>query len=198
ESDFERLEGLVWTAVAGAFVLCMGLALVLGRMTARRVIQPVVHLAAAVRGERLADAATLLQAEDEVGVLARALAASQQEMQRFLAREQLFTGDVSHELRTPLTVILGASELLATRLAERPDLLGIVERIQRTAREMTERGAALLLLSRRPEALEFPCVDLAPLLEREMDRCRPLLEGKPVQLLLDVEHPTQAAGRPEL
>ncbi|NML42945.1 HAMP domain-containing histidine kinase [Ramlibacter sp. G-1-2-2] len=198
ESDFEELEALVWSAVAAAFVLCMGLAVVLGRMTATRVIQPVVALADAVREGRLADDAPALGAADEVGVLARALAAHQQQMQRFLAREQLFTGDVSHELRTPLTVILGAAEVLQARLADRPDLLPAVERIRRTAVETADRVAALLLLSRAPEALDAPSVELLPLVQREMERCRPLLQGKPVQLQLQVEHEERVAGRPEL
>ena len=198
ESDFEQLESHVWAASAGAVLLCLALAVVLGRMTAARVIEPVVRLAAAVRDKRLGEGATALHTADEVGVLARALASYQQETQRFLQREQLFTGDVSHELRTPLAVILGAAELLAVRAADRPDLLPIVERIQRTARDTTDRVAALLLLSRQPEDLDFPDVELGPLLEREVERCRPLLQGKPVQLDLQVAHPTRATGRPEL
>jgi signal transduction histidine kinase len=198
ESDFERLEGLLWAALGGAAALCIVLALVLGAATARRVIRPLSDLAASVTKNRVGDELTALRRTDEIGVLARALAVNQEEMQQFLRREQLFTGDVSHELRTPLTVILGASEVLAARLPDRPDLLPTIERIRRTATETADRVGALLMLSRSPERLEFPIVELAGLLETEIDRCQPLLEGKPVRMQLRVEAPARAYGPPEL
>ncbi|MDB5954720.1 HAMP domain-containing sensor histidine kinase [Ramlibacter sp.] len=199
ESDFERNEGQLWAALAGTSALCIALALGLGAVTARRVILPLVHLADAVTRNGLDKDPLALWRGDEVGVLARALAVHQDEMQRFLTREQLFTGDVSHELRTPLTVMLGAAEVLAARLPDRPDLLPFVERIRRTAVETGDRVSALLLLSRAPEHLEFPSVDLPHLLAHEVERCRPLLAGKPVSLELVLEDPTaQAFGPSEL
>jgi signal transduction histidine kinase len=197
ESEFERLEGLFWAGLGGAAALCIVLALLLGSATARRVIRPLSELAASVTENRVGEL-TALRRTDEVGVLARALAASQQEMQQFLRREQFFTGDVSHELRTPLTIILGASEVLAARLPDRPDLIAAIERIRRTATETADRVGALLMLSRSPENLEFPLVELTGLLETEIDRCRPLLQGKPVRLQLHVEAPARAYGPPEL
>jgi signal transduction histidine kinase len=198
ESGFERLEGLVWAALGSAFAFCLGLALLLGATTSRRVIRPLVELAEAVEQDRLRSGLAALERPDEVGVLARALVAHDEEAARFLVRERLFTGDVSHELRTPLTVMLGAAEVLASRLGERPDLLAVVERIRRTATETADRVAALLLLSRAPHDLEVRTVSLAPLLEQEMDRCRPLLEGKPVELQLRLEAEPQVPGQPEL
>jgi signal transduction histidine kinase len=198
ESDFEHMEVQVWAVLGGACALCVGLAFFLGRATASRVLEPVVSLAERVKAGRLDGDLPAINAADEVGVLARALAAHHLAMQRFLSREQLFTGDVSHELRTPLTVILGASELLAARLAGRPDLMPVVERIRRTAVETADRVGALLLLSRAPQTLDFPLVELVPALEHELDRARPLLEGKPVTLELRIEHPAHVFGRPEL
>jgi signal transduction histidine kinase len=198
ESDFEHMEVQVWAVLAGAFALCVGLAFVLGGATASRVIKPVVRLAEGVKAGRLDGPLPDLEAMDEVGVLARALAAHDLAMQRFLSREQLFTGDVSHELRTPLTIILGAAELLAARMTDRPDLMPVVERIRRTAVETADRVAALLMLSRAPETLDFPMVELVPTLEHELDRGRVLLEGKPVDLQLRIEYPAHVFGRPEL
>jgi signal transduction histidine kinase len=197
ESDFERLEGLLWAALGGAATLCLVLALLLGSATARHVIRPLSELAASVTGNRVGEL-TAMQRTDELGVLARALAASQQEMQHFLRREQYFTGDVSHELRTPLTIILGASEVLAASLRDRPDLLPAVDRIRRTATETADRVGALLMLSRSPDDLEFPSVELKGLLQTEVDRCRPLLQGKAVLLELRVEAAARGYGPPEL
>jgi signal transduction histidine kinase len=157
-----------------------------------------VELARAVQQDVWTEALPGQARSDEVGILARALAAHDQEMKRFLTREQLFTGDVSHELRTPLTVMLGAAEVLTARLEGQAELLPVAERIRRTAQETANRVAALLLLSRAPDELERPLVALGPLLEQELERCRPLVEGKPVRLELRIEHPALAHGRPEL
>ncbi len=199
EEQFERIERYLFLALAGTFGLCLGLAAMLGLSTASRVIAPVISLSQAVQKQTLSANSAELLAPDEIGVLARALAAHSEEMQRFLLREQLFTGDVSHELRTPLTVMLGAAELLRARLSDRPDLQVIAERIRRTAADTAERVGALLLLSRSPESIDAPMIDVVPILEHEIERCRPLLHGKPVEIGLTVSQPAiRVAARPEL
>lgn len=198
ESDFEILETYIWITLAAACGVCLVAAFLFGSATASRVIRPVTELAEAVEQDRLGAGLPAHEAEDEVGVLARAFAAKQEQMQRFLLREQLFTGDVSHELRTPLTVMLGAAELLQARLQDRPELQPAIERIKRTAVDTADRVSALLMLSRSPELVDAPLVDLAPLLQTEMERCRPLLQGKPVELRLALDARPQVFGRSEL
>jgi signal transduction histidine kinase len=198
ESDYERIETDIWTTLAGASAMCVVLAFVLGRATASRVMAPVIALSKEVQDPYAVAPSTLRLPTDEVGVLARAFAERSAAMQSFLVREQLFTGDVSHELRTPLTIMLGAAELLAVRLQDRVDLLPIVERIRRTAADLADRVGALLLLSRSPESVDAPPTDLVPLVEQEIERCRPLLQGRAVVLRLDVKHEATVFARAEL
>lgn len=180
-TDYERVESDVLLGLAVGIVISGLLAAILGWFTAGRVIKPVTELLRAVEANAL-DESSVLTLDDEIGVLGRAFAARTAELERFLVRERLFTGDVSHELRTPLTVILGSAEVMSARLGERPDLRPSVERILRTARDTADRVSALLLLSRKPEALNAPRLALRPILEREIERCRPHLVGKPVRL----------------
>lgn len=196
--DLERIEREVMLSLAGGIVLSALLAALLGRITAGRVIRPVTELADAVQHDALHEGTPALMHDDEIGVLARAFAARSAEQQGFLARERLFTGDVSHELRTPLTVIIGAAEVLAVRLQAMPDLLAPVERIERTAKDTAARVAALLLLSRAPDRIDTPRLALQPLLEQEAERCRPLLAGKPVTLVVDAPEEVWVFGRDEL
>lgn len=198
QSKFVQIENEALIALAAAFLGCMVLAVVLGRMTASRVIAPLTALADAVQRDDVREETPRRDSNDEIGVLARAFAARTADLRRFLVRERLFTGDVSHELRTPLTVILGAAELLVASLKDRPHLLNAAERIQRTTLDTAERVAALLLLSRSPEELDAPRIDLRPLVEQEMEHCKPLLSGKPVDLRLDAADPVWAFARPEL
>ena len=196
--EFKKIEREVLLALGLGILASALLALLLGRLTAGRVIAPVIALAQAVESDTLEAGAPSLMLNDEIGLLARTFAARTAQLQQFLVRERLFTGDVSHELRTPLTVILGAAEVLAARGDYRPDLMATVERITRTALDTADRVGALLLLSRSPEALDAPRLALLPLIEREIERCRPLLVGKPVELGLREREEAWVFARPEL
>lgn len=198
ESNFERVERNVTVALSAAFLGCVLLAWLLGRVSASRVVAPLTSLSEAVQSDIWQDELPGLDSPDETGMLARAFAARSRELREFLVRERLFTGDVSHELRTPLTVILGAAELLLLKLDDQPVLAQAAERIRRTASEASERVAALLLLSRSPEAIDAPRTALRALVEHEMERCRPLLAGKPVELRLEAGEEAWVFARPEL
>lgn len=197
-TGYEDIERTIFAVLAMAFTACLLLAWLLGRMSASRVIAPLTRLADAVQKEPWSDALPGIDSDDETGMLARAFAARSTELRRYLMRERLFAGDVSHELRTPLTVILGAAELLGARLGDQPPLAEAAERIRRTAFEATRSVAALLLLSRSPEALDAPRTALLPLIEDELERCRPLLAGKQVELLIEAEAQVHVFARPEL
>lgn len=114
--------------------------------------------------------------DDEVGVLARAIAAREEALWRFVQRESHFTGDVSHELRTPLTVMQGGLEVLELRLErlqQGEDLAPVVSRLLRTTGSMSDTVRTLLLLARRPEEIQFQILDCAALLREvigEMER----------------------------
>jgi signal transduction histidine kinase len=198
QQGFERAEQMIFAAIAAGFVGSLALALFLGLSIAGRVILPVTALATAINDNVSRTALPSLDAEDEMGILARAFAVRTDQLQQFLDRERLFTGDVSHELRTPLTVILGAAEVLAAQLQDRPDLLAAAERIRRAAADTAERTGALLMLSRAPETLDAPKTELRALVEREVVRCEPLLCGKAIERRLNAPEEVWVHARPEL
>ena len=195
---FRKIEREVLGALGLGIFLSIALAVALGRLTAGRVVAPLTELAGAVERDELDERSRALALNDEIGVLARTFASRTAELRQFLLRERLFTGDVSHELRTPLTVILGAAEVLAARMGDQPELAPVIERIHRTVLDTADRVAALLLLSRSPEALDAPRLGLLALVEREVERCRPLLMGKPVELILRDPEEAWVYARPEL
>ena len=196
--EFKKIEREVLLALSLGILASALLAAVLAHLTAGRVIAPVTALAEAVEHDALDAGSPSLLLNDEIGVLARTFAVRTAQLRQFLAHEQLFTGDVSHELRTPLTIILGAAEILAARVGDRPELVAAIERIRRTAGDTANRVAALLLLSRSPEALDAPRLTLLALVEREIELCRPLVAHKPVQLSLKERAEACVFARPEL
>lgn len=201
-SDFARIEHVANIVLAIGFAAGILLAVGIGQRIASRVIAPVSLLARAVAEDSLARHPELLGSADEIGVLARAFDARTGELQSALSRERLFTADVSHELRTPLAVMLGAAELLVLRLAGRadlnPEIGAAAERIRRNAGDMAARVSALLQLARAPETLGREPLEMRAVVQRELDRCRPLLQGKPVHLRVDAPEPVWLRASGEL
>jgi len=196
--DFERVEHIGFAALWIAFFAGILLALAIAWASASRIIAPLTVLAETVQRDDLAAYPGLLTAGDEIGVLARAFDVRASQLKEFLRRERMFTADVSHELRTPLTVILGAAELLTARLGSREELRVVAERIRRTAAETSTRVSALLQLARSPETIECRALSLRALVEQEMERCRSLLEGKPVALTFESSDDVSVHANPDL
>jgi signal transduction histidine kinase len=184
-TEFERLEFIAFTGLAVAFFAGVLLALAIARASASRVIAPLTDLAEAVQQDDLTAHPQFRSAPDEIGVLARAFEARTSRLKEALVRERLFTADVSHELRTPLTVVLGAAEVLSARLDGNAELQAVSERIRRTALEASTRVNALLQLAREPGHSDRRKLQLRALVSNEVERCRAMLEHKPVVLTFE-------------
>lgn len=198
QSDFESIESSSYIALGIAFLGGIALAVLIGRASASRVILPLTNLASAVQDERQTEILPGLDATDEIGVLARAIDDRTNQLSLALQRERWFTADVSHELRTPLTIMLGAAEVLTSRLRDRPDLLVMTERIRRNAADTAQQVGALLQLARAPENTDRTLVALRPLIEHELERCQPLLRGKTLTLKFAAAEDVSVQAVPEL
>lgn len=179
ESDYGKVELVVYSLFALAFLGFLLFGLALGGFVARRVVSPMTLLADAVNARALH--LPLLDRPDEIGVLARAFAERTAELRDVLERERFFTGDVSHELRSPLTVIMGAAEILMTQ-ADTDGVRLPAQRIYRAAKEAAECVTVLLLLARAPELAKAEPVSIREIAMEETSRHAALIEGKPVQL----------------
>lgn len=191
-----RLGGLLLLCAAAG----LSVAVLLAVLLSRRLTRPLSRLTGAVESRDPRDPAAvtpvppdILGLEDEVGVLARALAAREADLQRFVRRESFFTGDVSHELRTPLTVMQGGLEILELRLAAlsetsgNAELMAVVERLSRTTARMSATVRTLLLLARRPEDLERGPLELS-------EQLRGLIRGGERGGLLRLAGPEKGGG----
>lgn len=185
--------------LAGTALLMVLAAVLLGIWLARRGTRPLYSLVEAVEalqpesGRRTPLAARF--ADDEIGVLARALDDLSARVAAFVAREHAFTRDASHELRTPLSVISGA----AGQLLDEPGLSERgrqhVQHIRLSALQLQQAVAALLALAREDTlACTATPVRLVPLLEQVIVEQSPLLATRAVQVQLSVpDHATLRA-----
>ena len=195
ESDYEKVELIIYSAYAVTFLGFLLFAAALGGFVARRVVNPMTALADAV-SSRVTEL-PLLDREDELGTLARAFHAHTEELRGVLDRERYFTGDVSHELRSPLTVIMGAAEILMTQSGDESVRVP-AERIYRAANDAGECVTVLLLLARAPELADLPPVPLRHIALAEVERYLPMVANKPVTLECDSLGDFAVRAPPEL
>lgn len=186
-------RAVAWTAAVAVVLALLATYLTswLTYRTSKRLVAPVSWLANVVSrwDPRQPDPAALApdhlprDSAIEVRRLAHALRGLARRMADFVQRERDFTRDASHELRTPLTVIRVATDLLAGDPGLGDRQRRSLNRVQRAARDMEGVIEAFLILARESE-IEPQREQLAvrEIVEAELDRVRPLLEGKPVEL----------------
>lgn len=198
QHEFEAREHVLFNIVLAGFFLTLLGAWGLGRVMARKVMQPISRLAKQVRHRDqlhlLAPPLAPDYSDDEIGQLAAAFDSTLGKVRQSLERERLFTSDVSHELRTPLMVISGACELLTegslnSREQEQ------VARIKRASEEMRELVQTFLQLARDKsnEAALVGTSSLATIAAEQAARWGTLMEEKGLNFQLIEASPDDGA-----
>ncbi|KJZ43801.1 HAMP domain-containing sensor histidine kinase [Pseudomonas fluorescens] len=193
QRSLERREHVLFLVVVVGVFLSVLLAILMGRLLARRVLAPVIRLARQVRHrDQLLELAPPLHpdyATDEVGELALSFDQTLGRLRAALGREKLFTSDVSHELRTPLMVLASSCELLLGNASLDHRSMVQVQRIARASHEMRQLVETFLMLARAREdsgsSASAPLKDIADAL---VDVWRPLISEKDIEFFYVVEH----------
>ncbi|PKG83170.1 hypothetical protein CXF85_11595 [Colwellia sp. 75C3] len=86
--------------------------------------------------------------DNELGLLYKTFGDYSKRIEKFIQREQEFSGFASHELRTPVMIIKGATELLQLQQDECKHLAKPLARIERATHSMEGMIEMLLSLSR--------------------------------------------------
>jgi signal transduction histidine kinase len=161
--------------------------------SSRRAVSPVIWLARQVEewDPQRPDATALEphrlpgDVEGEALTLAKSLHGFASRIGRFVEREHNFTRDASHELRTPLAVIRVAGDMMQEDASLSPMARRSLGRIQAAGRDMETLIEAFLILAREGDTgLPDEDFDAMEVLREEIEKARPLLEGKPVELQL--------------
>lgn len=184
--------GGVLTFVALALI---GLALLLAWLLARRLVQPLLVLAAQARGLRPGDtiAFSARRRPDEIGLLAERLETSFGALQAALRREHDFTRDVGHELRTPLTVMNNALALADTRPLGRDEV-----RQLRSGLDELRATIDVLFALARAEQVGHETFDLRAAIERCLLRLPDADRWDDERLALDLPERLPVDGNPHL
>ena len=164
--------------------------------TSKRAVSPVIWLANQVRhwDPKHPDATALkpenlpVDVEGETLTLASSLHDFASRIGSFVEREHNFTRDASHELRTPLTVIRVAGDMMDGDESLSPMARRSLKRIQGAGRDMEALIEAFLILAREGDTgLPDDDFSVGAIACEELEKSRPLLAGKPVELELHRE-----------
>lgn len=180
-------------------LVLLACAMALAWLISRRITRRLEHLAATVAQldpERIAGDWSRAAGKDEVGVVAAGLEAMTERLRAFIQRERSFTRDASHELRTPLAVIRCAGD----QLARQPELSASSREHATLIRESTERleqtVATLLAMAREEPMGEAREVQLLPLIEQAVIDQSSRLDGKPVEVRVEVAASARLSASP--
>ncbi|KAA0987091.1 HAMP domain-containing sensor histidine kinase [Pseudomonas sp. ANT_J28] len=193
QRSHERREHVLFAVVVVGVFLSVLLAILMGRLLARRVLAPVIRLARQVRHrDQLLELAPPLHpdyATDEVGELALSFDQTLGRLRAALGREKLFTSDVSHELRTPLMVLASSCELLLGNPSLDHRTTAQVQRIARASHEMRQLVETFLMLARaREDSGSGENATIKDAADALVDVWRPLIREKDIEFIYVVEH----------
>jgi len=174
--NFLFIFGTILTIVA--FII----AYMIGCKTAKP-LKALADLVDGVAPENIPDTFAHNFPNNEIGVLARTLEKSMQQISKALEREKCFTRDASHELRTPVAIVKNAVEVYQEKNPQNDTNHELIARISEAAMQMEQTVSTLLVLAREEQtAVEKEPVKLLPIVEQSILDHGYLLQDKPVDV----------------
>ncbi|WP_085297796.1 sensor histidine kinase [Cognaticolwellia mytili] len=178
------------SGIVAFFLVCTGIltlvAFFIAWMLGRKTATPLKRLADLVDGvapENIPSTFAHNFPNNEIGVLARTLENSMQQISKALEREKCFTRDTSHELRTPVAIVKNAVEVYHSKNTDNDDNQQLISRISDAAMQMEQTVNTLLMLAREEHnSDEKTQVQLLPLVEQSILDHSYILNDKAVEV----------------
>jgi two-component system, OmpR family, sensor kinase len=195
-----EMRSFAWQmAVAGAIVLCVGLAG--GWWVSARLLQPIARItntASLISATNLSERIEVKDVDAELAELAEVLNAAFHRLESAFGQLTRFTADASHELRTPLAILKSNTELALSRPRTEPEYRQTLETCAQAAERMTALVEGLLMLARgdagRLDLPQMP-VDLTKTVEDNVALLRPLADAKNISIQVELQ-PVHLVGDP--
>jgi signal transduction histidine kinase len=174
--ELDRTLGVLRASLLGSAALATLVGGLVGVWASRRLVRPVVQVAAASERVAAGDLQTRLdpQVDPDLDRLVAAFNRMVDALGQRIDRDARFVSDVSHELRSPLTAVAAAAELLHGRRDELPDrsrvaidlLASEIDRLRHIVEDLLELSRA----DAGVDELELEPVDLAEQIRQTLGR----------------------------
>lgn len=116
DNSLYRLRGLLILSGLGAFLLALGMILIMSKLLSRPLLQMQHMTGKMAKGDW--DARLKIGSRDEIGMLGRSINDLAASLQRYRDTRQAFFSNISHELRTPVTYLQGYTKVLADGMVQ--------------------------------------------------------------------------------
>jgi signal transduction histidine kinase len=174
--ELDRTLGVLRASLLGSAALATLVGGLVGVWASRRLVRPVVQVAAASERVAAGDLQTRLdpQVDPDLDRLVAAFNRMVDALGQRIDRDARFVSDVSHELRSPLTAVAAAAELLHGRRDELPDrsrvaidlLASEIDRLRHIVEDLLELSRA----DAGVDELELEPVDLEEQIRQALGR----------------------------
>lgn len=116
DDSLQRLRNLLMLSGLGAFLLALGMILIMSKLLSRRLLQMQQMTNTMAKGNW----ETRLQvgSQDEIGMLGHSINDLAASLQRYRDTRRAFFSNISHELRTPVTYLQGYAKVLTDGLVD--------------------------------------------------------------------------------
>lgn len=116
DNSLLRLRNLLMLSGLGAFLLALGMILIMSKLLSRPLLQMQKMTEKMANGNW--DARLRVGSRDEIGMLGHSINDLAASLQRYRDTRRAFFSNISHELRTPVTYLQGYAKVLADGLVE--------------------------------------------------------------------------------
>ena len=199
--ELSRLRRFTWE-VTGMALLLLLLGLGGGYILSGLLLHSIRHIsrtALRISEGNLSERIPTGDMDRELGQLADVLNATFARLDAAFARQQQFTADAAHELRTPLAVIISETQMALRRERSVEEYRDTIHACEEAAQKMRRLAESLLELARLDAGGDNGpriSLDLAEILQEQVDRIRPLAVLHNVHINLDLQ-PARLLGQPE-
>lgn len=188
DDSLQRLRNLLMISGLGAFLLALGMILIMSKLLSRPLLQMQQMTNKMAKGNW--ETRLQVRSRDEIGMLGRSINDLAASLQRYRDTRRAFFSNISHELRTPVTYLQGYAKVLKDGLVdsdkEKKQYLSIIYQESIRLEHLINDLFALSKIEEGQIKLNMEWVDLKTTIKTAVRKVKLKAEEKRLSLQLDL------------
>lgn len=188
DASLQRLRNLLMLSGLGAFLLALGIILIMSKLLSRPLLQMQQMTDKMARGDW--DTRLQVRSKDEIGMLGYSINDLAASLQRYRDTRRAFFSNISHELRTPVTYLQGYAKVLSDGLVdsdkEKKQYFGIIYQESIRLEHLINDLFDLAKMEEGQIKLNMEPLDLREIIKAAVQKVRLKADQKRLSLQMDV------------